>query len=148
MMRLSEENRGRRRHNGFSKLADSLRKSIMDKNKIKNEKRQRRHKRIRSKVIGTASVPRLSVFKSNIYIYAQLINDDSCKTLVSASSLELKKSKKITNKIMAARETGKALAEKALDKRLKKIVFDRGGYVYTGRVRALADGAREGGLIF
>lgn len=120
----------------------------MDKNKIKKEKRDRRHKRIRSRISGTASVPRLSVFKSNIYIYAQLIDDDNQKTLASASSLDLKKGKKVGNKTVSAHETGKMLAEKALGQKIKKVVFDRGGYVYTGRVKALADGAREGGLNF
>ncbi len=120
----------------------------MDKNKIKTEKRQRRHKKIRSKIAGSASVPRLSVFKSNSYIYAQLVDDDSQRTLVSISSLELKKGKSSLNKTLAAREAGRALAEKALGKKLKKVVFDRGGYVYAGRVKALADGAREGGLNF
>ncbi len=120
----------------------------MDKNKIKNEKRARRHKRIRSKIAGTFSIPRISVFKSNSYIYAQLIDDDSQKTIVSASSVELKKGKSSLNKTKSAHEVGKALAEKALGKKLKKAVFDRSGYVYTGRVKALADGAREGGLKF
>ncbi len=120
----------------------------MDKNKIKNEKRARRHRKIRSKISGTGAMPRLSVFKSNRYIYAELIDDDSQTTIVSASSLELKKGKTSLNKTLSAKETGKALAEKALGKKFKKVVFDRGGYVYTGRVRALADGAREGGLDF
>ncbi len=116
----------------------------MDKNKIKIEKRVRRHKRIRSRVSGTASVPRLAAFRSNSYIYAQLIDDDSGKTLVSSSSLEVKGA----NKTGAAKETGKAVAKKALEQKIKKVVFDRGGYVYAGRVKALADGAREGGLQF
>ena len=123
----------------------------MDKNKIKNEKRARRHKKIRSKISGTDSVPRLSVFKSNFYIYAQLIDDESQKTLVSVSSLLPKKGKSAkssVNKTLAAHNVGKVLAEKALSKKIKKVVFDRGGYVYTGRVKALADGAREGGLSF
>ncbi len=119
----------------------------MDKNKIKIEKRARRHKRIRSRIFGTADVPRLSVFRSNGYVYSQLINDDSGKTLAEASSLGLKISKK-TNKTDAAKETGKDLAKKALALKITKVVFDRGGYVYTGRVQALADGAREGGLKF
>lgn len=121
----------------------------MDKNKIKNEKRARKHRKIRSKISGTSAVPRLSVFKSNTYIYAQLVDDDSQKTIASISSLELKKGKKtVMNKTAAAREAGKLLAEKALSQKLKKVVFDRGGYVYAGRVKALADGAREGGLDF
>jgi large subunit ribosomal protein L18 len=116
----------------------------MDKNQIKTEKRKRRHKRIRSRVVGTAVVPRLSAFKSNGYIYAQLINDDAGRTLASVSSLKVK----AQNKTLAAREVGKEIAKKALEQKIKKIVFDRGGYVYTGRVKALADGAREGGLSF
>ena len=116
----------------------------MDKNKIKIEKRVRRHKRIRSRVSGTALVPRLAAFRSNSYIYAQLIDDESGKTLVSASSLEVKDS----NKTSAASATGKAIAKKAIEQKIKKVVFDRGGYVYAGRVKALADGAREGGLQF
>jgi large subunit ribosomal protein L18 len=116
----------------------------MDKNKIKIEKRIRRHKRIRSRVSGTASVPRLAAFRSNSYIYAQLIDDDAGKTLAFASSIEVKES----NKTAAASATGKALAKKAIEQKIKKVVFDRGGYVYAGRVKALADGAREGGLEF
>lgn len=116
----------------------------MDKNKIKIEKRARRHKRIRSRIVGTGAVPRLSTFKSNGYIYAQLIDDDKALTLASASSLGFKAS----SKTVAAREVGKILAKKAVEKKIQKVVFDRGGYVYTGRVKALADGAREGGLKF
>ena len=116
----------------------------MDKNKIKIEKRTRRHKRIRSRISGTAAVPRLVAFRSNSYIYAQLIDDDAGKTLASASSLEVKGS----NKTAAATATGKAVAKKAFEQKIKKVVFDRGGYVYAGRVKALADGAREGGLQF
>ncbi|MCR4310966.1 MAG: 50S ribosomal protein L18 [Candidatus Taylorbacteria bacterium] len=116
----------------------------MDKNKIKIEKRDRRRKKIRSRVSGTEATPRLSVFKSNGYIYAQLIDDVLGKTLLAASSLGTK----AKNKIESARETGKDIAKKAVDQKIKKVVFDRGGYVYTGRVKALADGAREGGLIF
>ncbi len=116
----------------------------MDKNKIKIEKRARRHRRIRSRISGTGEAPRLSVFRSNGYIYAQLINDDTQKTLASISSLELK----AKNKTEGAREAGQILAQKALSQKITKVVFDRGGYVYTGRVKALADGAREGGLHF
>jgi large subunit ribosomal protein L18 len=116
----------------------------MDKNKIKIEKRKRRHKRIRSRVSGTALVPRLSAFKSNGYIYAQLIDDDAGKTLASVSSLKVK----AQSKTLAAGEVGKLIAKEATTKKIKKVVFDRGGYVYTGRIKALADGAREGGLSF
>lgn len=116
----------------------------MDKNKIKIEKRARRHKRIRSRVAGTASIPRLSAFRSNSYIYAELIDDDAGKTIAASSSLGVKAS----NKTAAAKEAGKVIAKKALEQKIKKVVFDRGGYVYTGRIKALADGAREGGLVF
>ncbi|MSU55198.1 MAG: 50S ribosomal protein L18 [Candidatus Taylorbacteria bacterium] len=116
----------------------------MDKNKIKIEKRIRRHKRIRSRISGTALIPRFSAFKSNGYIYAQLINDEKAVTIVAASSLGIKAS----NKTEAARETGKAIAKKAVEQKIQKVVFDRGGYVYTGRIKAMADGAREGGLKF
>lgn len=116
----------------------------MDKNKIRIEKRARRHKRIRSRIHGTEESPRLSVFRSNKFMYAELINDDERNTVVSASSAK----SKAANKVEAAREVGKMLAAKALAKKIKKVVFDRGGYIYTGRVKALADGAREGGLTF
>lgn len=120
----------------------------MDKNKIKIEKRFRRQRKIRAKVFGTATVPRLSVFKSNSYIYAQLVDDGNERTLVSVSSIGLKKAKPSLKKTAVAREAGKILAEKALTQKIKKVVFDRGGYVYTGRVKALAEGSREGGLQF
>lgn len=123
----------------------------MEKNK--REKRYRRHKRVRSKASGTIKVPRLCVFRSNKHIYAQLIDDEKKKTLVSASDLDLKKSKtkskkELTGKAAIAHRVGQILAEKALEKKLEKAVFDRGGYKYHGRVKALADGAREGGLKF
>jgi large subunit ribosomal protein L18 len=119
----------------------------MNKPQIKIEKRQRRHKKIRSRISGTSTIPRISVFRSNSYIYAQLIDDVTRKTIVSVSSIDLKKSKKM-NKVSAAFEVGKELAKKASDIKVKKVVFDRGGYIYTGRVKSLADGAREGGLNF
>ena len=114
----------------------------MDKNKIKIEKRTRRHKRIRSRISGTAAVPRLVAFRSNSYIYAQLIDDDAGKTLASASSLEVKGS----NKTAAATATGKAIAKKAIEQKIKKVVFDRGGHAYHGRVKALAEALRKEGL--
>jgi len=113
----------------------------------KQKKRHRRHKRIRARVSGTSKVPRLSVFRSAKHIYAQLLNDEKGNTLVSASDLELKK-KKRTGKISVALEVGKLIAEKAQKKKIDKVVFDRGGYAYHGRVKALAEGAREGGLKF
>lgn len=111
----------------------------------KKEQRQRRRNRIRAKVSGTASLPRLAVFKSLKYIYAQLIDDENGVTLASASSLALKGKK---TKLELAKEVGVALAKEASAKKVSKVVFDRGGYIYTGRVQALADGAREGGLVF
>jgi len=112
----------------------------------KQEKRLRRHKRIRAKIIGSSLRPRLCVFRSAQHIYAQLIDDDKGKTLVGASDRDLKgKKEKKTNKAM---EVGKLIAKKALEKKIEKVVFDRGGYQYQGRIKALAEGAREGGLKF
>jgi len=119
----------------------------------KQQKRQSRHKRIRHKIKGTSDCPRFSVFRSNKYIYGQLIDDQNSNTLLSASDMDLKK-KKITapaglnHKTAKAFEIGKSLAKEAIKKGIKKAVFDRGGYKYHGRVKALADGAREGGLQF
>ena len=109
--------------------------------------RERRHRRIRGKVAGTAERPRLAVFRSNKGIFAQLIDDDSGRTIAGASWLGLKKSFK-GNKTEQAAEVGKALAEVAKKAGIESVVFDRGGYLYHGRVKALADGAREGGLKF
>ena len=144
----------------------------------KQEKRARRHKRVRAKIKGTVKVPRLCVFRSNQRIYAQLIDDEKGKTLVAVRDEEIKISKnsKIkapasakafvgkqnlkekeekekeeiirTGKVAVAYKVGKLLAEKAMKNKIKKVVFDRGGYKYHGRVKATADGAREGGLIF
>jgi large subunit ribosomal protein L18 len=116
--------------------------------KEKIEKRLRRKKRIRAKIFGTKDKPRLSVFRSAKHIYAQLIDDEKNKTLVSASDLELKKSRKKLKKIEKAKEVGKLIAKKAQNLKIEKVVFDRGGYKYHGRVKALAEGAREGGLKF
>ena len=109
--------------------------------------RERRHRRIRGKVAGTAERPRLAVFRSNKGIFAQLIDDESGKTLGGASWLALKKSFK-GNKVEQAAEVGKAVAEAAKKAGIEEVVFDRGGYLYHGRVKALAEGAREGGLKF
>jgi large subunit ribosomal protein L18 len=103
----------------------------------KQIKRKRRHKRVRAKIKGTKDIPRLCVFRSNKYIYAQIIDDEKSKTLISAKS-ELKNANKL----------GKDIAQKAIGKKVKKIVFDRGGYKYHGHVKALAEGAREAGLKF
>ena len=109
--------------------------------------RLRRHRRVRSKVAGTAERPRLAVFRSNRGITAQLIDDQNAVTLASASWLELKKGFKGDKSAQAA-EVGRALAAAAKKAGIEACVFDRGGYLYHGRVKALADGAREGGLKF
>jgi large subunit ribosomal protein L18 len=113
----------------------------------KPQARARRHKRVRGKVYGTAERPRLVVFRSNSGIEAQLIDDAEGKTLAAASWLALKKSFK-GNKTQQAAEVGKQLAEAAKKANVESVVFDRGGYLYHGRVKALADAAREGGLKF
>lgn len=112
-----------------------------------NKARLKRHTRVRSKVSGTAECPRLDVFRSLQNIYAQLIDDTTGITLVSASTVE-KEFKEYGGNKEAARAVGKKLAERALEKNIKDVVFDRGGYVYHGRVQELAEGAREGGLNF
>jgi len=116
----------------------------MKKTMEKQEKRARRHVRIRSRVSGTASKPRLAVFKSNRYVYAQLINDETGNTLASADSREAKGA----NMTELGTAVGKSLAERAAKAGIEKVVFDRGGFKYQGIVAALADGAREGGLQF
>jgi large subunit ribosomal protein L18 len=113
----------------------------------KVEKRERIKRRVRGKISGTAAVPRLSVYKSNKEIYAQLIDDKEGKTLVSASSREKGIAADGTKTEISA-SVGKAVAEKAKAAGIEKIVFDRNGFIYHGRIKALADGAREGGLKF
>ena len=110
----------------------------------RNSIRQRIHARIREKLAGTAERPRLNVYRSLNHIYAQVIDDQKGETLISASSIQLKTG----GNIAAAKEIGKAVAEKAVAKGIKQVVFDRGGYLYHGRVKALADAAREAGLEF
>jgi len=112
----------------------------------KNDVRQRVHKRIRAKLSGTAERPRLNVYRSLNHIYAQLVDDMEGKTVVSASTREAKI--KTGGNVAAAKEIGKKLAEKAKAKGVTKVVFDRGGYLYHGRIKALADAAREAGLKF
>ena len=109
--------------------------------------RQRRHKRVRGKISGTASCPRLSVFRSLSNIYAQVIDDSTGKTLVSASSIEKDFKGNGGNK-EAARKVGQTVAERAVKAGITEVVFDRGGNIYHGRVKELAEGAREGGLKF
>lgn len=116
------------------------------KKNIKREKRTRRHAKIRVRVSGTAEKPRLAVFRSNRYMYAQVIDDVAGKTLASASSAGAKGSKGA--KSVSAAKVGKDIAEKASALKIVEVVFDRGGFGYKGRVKALADGAREGGLKF
>ncbi len=111
-----------------------------------NAQRIRRHSRVRKNVSGTTEVPRLNVFRSNAQIFAQIIDDVNGNTLVSSSSLELKI--KNGGNVEGAKVVGKDIAEKAVKKGIKKVVFDRGGYEYHGRVEALADAARENGLEF
>lgn len=117
----------------------------------KVEAKERRHKRVRKKILGTPERLRLSIYSSNKYIYAQIIDDTRCATLVGASDMEVKgdaeKTAKLT-KTERAREVGKILAKKARAKKIDRVVFDRGGRLYHGRVKALAEGAREGGLHF
>jgi large subunit ribosomal protein L18 len=125
--------------------------------------RKHRHARVRTRVAGTSERPRLAVFRSNRYIYAQLIDDKAGATLAMADSRELRKGKQGPSttlgagkratdvgftKVPEAYQVGKLLAEKAVAKKVKRVAFDRGGYLYAGRVRAVAEGAREGGLEF
>jgi len=112
----------------------------------RNEIRQRIHARIRAKLAGTAERPRLNVYRSLNHVYAQVVDDQKGETLVSASTLEAKT--KTGGNVAAAREIGKAIAEKAVAKGIKQVVFDRGGYLYHGRVKALAEAARAAGLEF
>lgn len=113
--------------------------------KITSNKRVWRHKRVRAKIFGTRNLPRLSVFRSNRFMQAQIIDDEKGQTLISIFSRGLAEKK---NKSGQAKEAGLLLAKKAAKKGISKVVFDRGGYAYTGRVKNLAEGAREGGLIF
>jgi len=142
----------------------------------KQEKRYKRHKRVRAKVRGTKNCPRLCVFRSTQHIYGQLIDDEKGVTLVAGSDLELSKrktknekrkttskkpvlskvegsklkeeKKELSGKIRVAYQVGQLIAKKALEKKITKVVFDRGGYKYHGRIKALADGTRQGGLKF
>lgn len=117
----------------------------MIKKESRNEIRKVRHARIRTKVSGTSDLPRLCVFRSNANIYAQIIDDETGKTLVSTSSLNLKLKK---NDIETATKVGEEIAKLAKSAKIKEVVFDRGGYKYHGRVKALAEAARDAGLKF
>lgn len=107
--------------------------------------RKSRHKRIRAKIKGVKERPRFSVFRSNKYLYAQIIDDQASRTLVSGNTKKIKSGRTVLEK---AKELGKEMAKKAQDVKLKKVTFDRGGFKYHGKIKALADGAREEGLIF
>lgn len=116
----------------------------------KNQERLRRHTRVRKKITGTAETPRMSVFRSLNHIYVQVIDDVKGVTLCSASTMEKDVKEKIQglSKTDAAKVVGKVAGEKAVALKIETVVFDRGGYLYTGRVQAVADGAREAGLKF
>ncbi|MDA3802791.1 MAG: 50S ribosomal protein L18 [Patescibacteria group bacterium] len=118
----------------------------MDINKEKQKRNKRRHNKVRTRVSGTPEKPRFNVYRSNKGMYVQLIDDLSGKTLVSADSKEIKGD--MSGKVAVSFEMGKMLAEKAKKKDITKVVFDRGSYNYHGRVKAVAEGAREGGLDF
>jgi len=121
----------------------------------KKTKRIKRHHRIRAKVSGTAKVPRLCVFRSNQHIYAQLIDDEKAKTIISVKDNEIKitkqekeEKKELSAQVLVAFYLGKLIAEKAKEKKITEVIFDRAGFNYHGKVKAIADGARVGGLKF
>jgi large subunit ribosomal protein L18 len=114
----------------------------------KNASRKKRHARVRSKLSGTAARPRLNVFRSNKHVYAQVIDDMSGVTLVSASTMEKDLNLESTSNLEAAKLVGELVAKRAVEKGITAVVFDRGGYLYHGRIQALADAARENGLQF
>ena len=118
--------------------------------KSRSEVRVYKHRKLRNRLSGTAECPRLAVFRSNNHMYAQIIDDTVGNTLVSASTLQkdVKANLEKTNNVDAAAYLGKVIAEKALEKGIKDVVFDRGGFIYHGKVQALADAAREAGLNF
>ncbi|TSC61374.1 MAG: large subunit ribosomal protein L18 [Parcubacteria group bacterium Gr01-1014_107] len=133
LTRLSEESRGRRLFNYLIEMTVS-----------NSKRRERRHRRVRAKIFGTKDKPRLAVFKSNKYIYGQIIDDEKGQTMVSSDTRREKKASPLAQ----AKAAGLKLAEKALKEGVKKVVFDRGGFLYAGRVKSFASGAREGGLEF
>ncbi len=118
--------------------------------KSRTEVREKKHRRLRNHLAGTAERPRLAVFRSNNHMYAQVIDDTVGNTLVSASTLdkEVKAELEKTNNVEAAAHLGTVIAKKALDKGINTVVFDRGGFIYQGKIKALADAAREAGLEF
>ena len=119
----------------------------MVKNTNRKAERVRRHVRVRTKISGTQDRPRLCVYRSNTNLYAQIIDDVSGKTLVAASTMDKEVKEKHANKV-AAKEVGTLIAKRATEKKIKTVVFDRGGYIYHGVVKELAEAAREGGLEF
>ena len=120
----------------------------MIKKVSRNEMRQARHARVRNKISGTTEVPRLNVFRSNNNIFAQIIDDEKAVTLVSASSIDKELKLENGSNIEAATKVGELLAKRAKKAKITKVTFDRGGYLYHGRVKALAEAARENGLEF
>ncbi len=114
----------------------------------RNEVRKSRHTRVRNKIVGTTSIPRLNVFRSNSNIFAQIIDDEKGITLVNASSIDKELKLENGGNVEAAVKVGELLAKRAKKEKIEKVVFDRGGYLYHGRVKALADAARENGLEF
>ncbi len=116
----------------------------------RNVIRQKKHLKIRNRFSGTAERPRLAVYRSNNHVYAQIIDDTVGKTIVSASTNEKKIASELekTNNVEAAAYVGKVIAERAIAANIKEVVFDRGGFIYTGKVKALAEAAREAGLVF
>lgn len=120
----------------------------MIKKVVRNDARKARHDRVRAKVSGTKEMPRLNVFRSNNNIFAQIIDDEAGVTLVSASSIDKELKLENGGNIDAAKKVGELIAERAKKAKISKVVFDRGGYLYHGRVKALAEAAREKGLEF
>ncbi|MBE6016148.1 MAG: 50S ribosomal protein L18 [Lachnospiraceae bacterium] len=118
--------------------------------KSRTQIREKKHMKLRNRFSGTAERPRLAVYRSNMHIYAQIIDDETHKTLVSASTVQkdIKAELEKTNDTAAAAYVGKVVAQRAIEAGIKEVVFDRGGYVYHGKVKALADAAREAGLEF
>jgi len=119
--------------------------------KVSRQKvRVKKHKKIRNRISGTATKPRLAVYRSNTHMYAQIIDDVTGTTIVAASTVEkaIKDTLEKTNDVAAAKAVGEAVAKKALDQKIETVVFDRGGFIYQGKVKALADAAREAGLKF
>ena len=122
----------------------------MDSKKSRSVVRVKKHRKLRNRLSGTAQCPRLAVFRSNNHMYAQIIDDTAHHTLVSASTLQkdVKANLEKTNNVEAAAKLGEAIAKKAKDKGITTVVFDRGGFIYHGKIQALADAAREAGLNF